>query len=222
MATIEVEGGGEGPAASIDLGAGTQSINVYLDGNIYLQNQIIDVPQENAETELALSFNVTPASGSGQCDESIVATASNGSGNYTYTVDNSSNLSNLCTGTHQLTAIDTETTCSITTTFTVNAQVGKPNHDIVTTFILYPNPFNDLVTITTSLEQLAPGDNSPIPVTISIYSSSGSHVLTVYSGTLAPEQTHTFPVDVSSFNSGTYIFTIEALGQGKSLMGVKN
>ncbi len=219
---VEIEGGGEGPASSIDLAAGNQNINIYLDGNIYLQNQSIEIPQEQAESELSLSYNVTSTSGSGQCDGSVSATASNGSGNYTYTVDGNSNLSNLCTGQHQLTAIDTETTCSISTTFTVHAQINKPNPDVITVFTIHPNPFDDWVNISTTLDQLAPGDNSPIPLTISIYNSSGGHILTVYTGNLAPQQNHTFPVDVSNFSSGTYIFTIEALGEGESILGIKN
>lgn len=222
MTVVQVEGGGQGIGGSVIV-TENQPINVYLglgaNQILYLQNQTIDIPEIS---QLSLNFTVTSTSGSNQCDGSIAPTASNGSGNYTYTVDGGS-ISGLCTGQHQLVATDTETNCSISTIFTVYAQINKPNNpDIIEVFTIHPNPFDDLVNISTTCDQLAPGDNSQIPVTISIYNSSGGHALTVYSGNLAPQQNHTFPVDVSNFSSGTYIFTIEALGQGESLMGIKN
>lgn len=210
-------------------GGKTYAVDVYLDeitSNVYTTASIT-IPQETVEdNELAITFTVQAANNG--CNGSIQLSVSGGSGDYGYSLNQggsstNSSFNGLCIGTYQIDITDRVTGCTASTTIQVSGQVGTPtNPDIITHIGITPNPFNDSVDFGITLSEIAHGDNSAIPVTISIYDTNGSHVATHFQGSLAPNSTHSMTIDMSSYASGTYIFTAQTYNQGESLMGIKN
>lgn len=77
----------------------------------------------------------------------------------------------------------------------------------------YPNPFNPTTTIEYSLPEKS-------DVTISIYSALGELVTTLVNGTIeSGYQTVTF--SAADLTSGTYIYQIKAVGNGKIFVDTK-
>ena len=85
--------------------------------------------------------------------------------------------------------------------------------DEFTLYQNYPNPFNPSTTIEYSLPENA-------DVSISIYNALGELVKTLINGTVeAGYQKATF--NASSLTSGTYIYQIKAVSNGKTFVDTK-
>jgi len=203
---------------------GTHDIDIHVSGNPYTTTSVY-IPKETAEDgELDVSFTVQAAVNG--CNGSITLNVTGGSGTYKYLWSNggtTANISGLCIGTYNVDITDDITDCETSAIIHVSGKVGIPvNPDVITHIGISPNPFNNLVDFGITLSEIAPNDNSPIPVTISIYDANGSHIATNFQGNLAPNSTHSITIDMSSYTSGTYIFTAQTYNQGESVMGIKN
>jgi len=93
----------------------------------------------------------------------------------------------------------------------IEVDVSTPDH--YTLYQNYPNPFNPVTTIEYSLPEKA-------DVTISIYNTLGELVTTLVNGTMeAGYQKASF--NASAFTSGTYIYQMKAVGEGKTFTDTK-